>query len=80
MIIYNTEECGYFEGLDRLVQLYPEIPEERQRRLDQIGDYVDNTRLLNKGRTQGTQGEPYPSWRVSLQVEMTLFYPLTHTP
>ena len=27
-IIYDTEEYGYSEGLDRLVQLYRDFPEE----------------------------------------------------
>ena len=37
-IIYDTEECGYSEGLDRLVQLYREFRRDRQTK---IGDYVD---------------------------------------
>ena len=31
-IIYDTEECGYSEGLDRLVQLYREFRRDRQTR------------------------------------------------
>ena len=42
-IIYDTEECGYSEGLDRLVQLYREFRRDRQTR---FGDNVEHT---NKG-------------------------------
>ena len=38
--IYNNEECVYSEGLVRIVQLYPEIPEEAKEYLLSLPDHV----------------------------------------
>ena len=54
MVIYNTKEYVYSEGVVRLVQLSPDIPEESKNRQTRFSDNADAR--INEQR-QETQGE-----------------------